>query len=331
MRVLVTVGAGYIGSHCALLLHERGHEVWVLDSLENGHAKALAGFLPPERLIRADLAEQHRVEHALMAHRVEAVLHFAAFALVGESVIRPDKYWNNNVAGTLSLLGAMRRAGVGRLVFSSTAAVYGEPQQVPIPENHPKAPCNPYGRTKLVMEEALADHAAAFDMGVTALRYFNAAGCDPEGRLGEDHEPETHLVPLAVRAVLNPGKPFRIFGDDWSTPDGTCIRDLVHVTDLAEAHVLALDAIRPGTMRRYNLGNGEGHSVRQVLDAVGRVAGRPVPAEVAPRRAGDPAVLVADSSLVRAELGWKPRYPDLDSMVGTAWKWLSTHPRGYAN
>ena len=329
MRVLVTGGAGYIGSHCALLLKERGHDVWVLDNLSNGHAKALDSFLPADRLVVADLGDTHRVEHALVANRIQAVLHFAAFALVGESVVRPDKYWNNNVVGTLSLLTAMRHAGVGKMVFSSTAAVYGEPTMVPIPEEHPKAPCNPYGRTKLVMEEALADHAAAFGLGATVLRYFNAAGCDAGGRLGEDHAPETHLVPLAIRAVFEPSKPFQIFGGDWPTPDGTCVRDLIHVTDLADAHLLALERIEAGKVNRYNLGNGEGHSVRQVLDAVGRAAGKPVPAQVAPRRPGDPAVLVADSRKARAELGWKPKYPDIDSIVGTAWNWLSRHPHGY--
>jgi UDP-glucose 4-epimerase len=325
MRILVTGGAGYIGSHAVKLFLARGHDVWVYDSLVMGHRQAV----PADRLIVGDLSEKDRLDHALIAYRIEAVVHFAAFAFVGESVKEPAKYYQNNVVNTLTLLEAMRRNRVERVVFSSTCATYGIPRKVPITEDEPQKPINPYGRTKLMIEQALTDYAEAYRFGVALLRYFNAAGAAPDGSIGEDHDPETHLIPLAIQAALGQRPALSIFGTDYPTPDGTCVRDYIHVDDLADAHLLALEALGPGKQLRYNLGTGRGYSVREVIRTVEEVSGKKVPVVEAARREGDPPELVAGSTKVQRELGWKPRYPELRPIVETAWNWHSKHPHGY--
>jgi UDP-glucose-4-epimerase GalE len=327
MRILVTGGAGYIGSHAVRLFLARGHDVWVYDNLVFGHRAAVLA----ERLIVADLAEPQRLDHVLVERRIEAVVHFAAFAFVGESVQQPAKYYQNNLVNALNLLEAVRRHKVGRFVFSSTCATYGVPEKVPITEDTPQRPINPYGQTKLAFERALADYAAAYGLGYAALRYFNAAGASPDGGIGEDHEPETHLVPLALQAVQGVRPPLTVFGTDYPTPDGTCVRDYVHVDDLAEAHLLALEKIAPGRGLCLNLGTGRGHSVREVVRACEEVTGQPVPLREGPRRAGDPPALVAAAGRANELLGWRPRYTELRAVVETAWNWHRTHPKGYAD
>src|SRR6266542_3984941 len=325
MRILVTGGAGYIGSHAARLFLARGHDVWVYDNLSLGHR----GAVPRDRLLVADLAEVHRLDHALLQHRIEAVVHFAAFAFVGESVRDPGKYYQNNLVNTLQLMECMRRHDIGRFVFSSTCSTYGLPSRVPITEDEPQKPINPYGNGKLAVERALADYAAAYGWGYAALRYFNAAGASPDGTLGEDHDPETHLIPLAIQAALGQRPHLEIFGTDYPTPDGTCIRDYIHVDDLAEAHLLALEALGPGKELRLNLGIGRGSSVREVVKTVEEVTGRPVPVKEGPRRPGDPPELVASSEKAQRELGWRPRYTELRPIIETAWNWHRKHPKGY--
>lgn len=325
MNVLVTGGAGYVGSHAVRLLELAGHEVWIYDNLSRGHRQAV----PPGRLIEGELSDQRKLTDALQSRRIDAVMHFAALALVGESVADPAMYYQNNVGGGLSLLAAMRAAGVSKIVFSSTTATYGVPERVPIGEDEKQQPINPYGFTKLVFERVLEDYAQAYALGYAALRYFNAAGASPRGDLGEDHSPESHLIPLVLQVALGQRQRITIFGDDYPTPDGTCVRDYVHVDDLGAAHVLALDRLAPGTGLRLNLGTGRGHSVREVIDACRRVTGRPIEADVGPRRPGDPAELVADARRARAELGWEPQYVELDAIVATAWRWHSSHPHGY--
>jgi UDP-glucose-4-epimerase GalE len=327
MRILVTGGAGYIGSHAVRLFLARGHDVWVYDNLVFGHRAAV----PAERLVVADLAEPQRLDHVLVERRIEAVVHFAAFAFVGESVQQPAKYYQNNLVNSLNLLEAARRHKVGRFVFSSTCATYGVPEKVPITEDTPQRPINPYGQTKLAFEHALADYAAAYGLGYAALRYFNAAGASPAGDIGEDHEPETHLIPLALQAVQGLRPPLTVFGTDYPTPDGTCIRDYIHVDDLAEAHLLALEKIEPGRGLCLNLGTGRGHSVREVVRACEEVTGKSVPLREGPRRAGDPPALVAAAGRANEVLGWRPRYTDLRGIVETAWNWHRTHPKGYGD
>lgn len=325
MNILVTGGAGYVGSHAARWLGRAGHEVWVYDNLSLGHEAAVA----PGRLIVGELADEERLQEVLQGHAIEAVMHFAAFALVGESVTDPAKYYRNNIAASVSLLEAMRAAAVSKIVFSSTTATYGAPKRIPITEDEPQLPINPYGFGKLVVERALADYAAAYGLAYAALRYFNAAGASPDGDLGEDHTPESHLIPLVLQVALGQRERVMIFGDDYPTPDGTCIRDYVHVDDLAQAHLLALQRLAPGKGIQLNLGNGRGYSVRQVIDACRKISGHAIPESIAPRRPGDPPELVADASRANEELGWKPRYLDLESIVETAWKWHQGHPRGY--
>jgi UDP-glucose 4-epimerase len=327
MRILVTGGAGYIGSHAVRLFRARGHEVWVYDNLSMGHRAAA----PAERLIVGDLGEPARLDQALVEHRIEAVVHFAAFAYVGESVEQPARYYQNNLVNTLNLLDALRRLRIDRFVFSSTCATYGVPEKVPITEDEKQKPINPYGNTKLAVERALADYAAAYNWGFAALRYFNAAGASPEGDLGEDHEPETHLIPLVLQAVLGQRPAITVFGDDYPTPDGTCIRDYIHVDDLAEAHLLALEKLAPGKHWYYNLGTGRGYSVREVIRLAEEVTGKPVPVRQGPRRPGDPPELVASADKIRRELGWQPRYTDLRGILETAWNWHRRHPKGYAD
>ncbi len=323
MKVLVTGGAGYVGSHAVALLLRRGHEVVVYDDLSRGHA----GAVPGEILVRGELADGTGLAALLAERQIDAVMHFAAFALVAESVADPALYYRNNVEGTLSLLEAMRFAGVQRVVFSSTCAIYGEPERVPIREDAPQRPVNPYGFTKLVIERALADYARAYGFGYAALRYFNACGASPDGGIGEDHDPETHAIPLALEAALGRRQCFTIFGTDYPTPDGTCIRDYIHVDDLAEAHLSALDRLEAGEGLCLNLGTGRGFSVREVVDSCRRVSGREIPVEIGPRRAGDPPELVADPALAREVLDWRARYVDLDPIIETAWRWHSTREK----
>ena len=327
MRILVTGGAGYIGSHSVRLFLDRGHDVWVYDNLVFGHRKAV----PADRLIVGDLAETARLDHALLTHRVEAVVHFAAFAYVGESVKDPAKYYQNNLANTLNLLECMRRNRVSRIVFSSTCATYGQPEKVPITEDEKQAPINPYGRGKLVVEWALEDYAHAYGLGYAALRYFNASGARPDGSIGEDHSPETHLIPLVLQAAMGQRPHIEVFGTDYPTPDGTCIRDYIHVDDLADAHLLALTQIEPGKGLRYNVGTGRGYSVREVIHVAEEVTGKPVPVKYGERRAGDPPMLVAASEKIQRELGWRPHYTELRPIIETAWNWHRAHPRGYGD
>ncbi len=327
VRILVTGGAGYVGSHTVRLLERAGHEPWVYDNLSLGHR----GACPAGRLIEGELLDRERLVAELKARRIEAVMHFAAFALVGESVSDPAKYYQNNVVASLSLLEAMRAADVRRIVFSSTTATYGVPDRVPITEDEKQKPINPYGFCKLVIEQALADYAHAYGFAYAALRYFNAAGASPDGDLGEDHEPESHLIPIVLAVALGQRPEITIFGDDYPTPDGTCIRDYIHVDDLGAAHLKALDRLAPGQALKLNLGTGHGYSVQQVIDACRRVSGRPIAVKLGPRRPGDPAELVADSSRAQQQLDWRPRYTDIDSIVATAWRWHSAHPQGYAD
>ena len=316
--ILVTGGAGYVGAHACKALAARGYRPIVFDNLVYGHEAAVK-WGPLEV---GDIADRARLDAVIAEHQPQAVMHFAAFTYVGESVADPGKYYRNNVAGTLSLLEAMRDHRIGRLVFSSTAATYGMPDAVPIPETAPKAPINPYGQSKWTAEQMIADFAAAHGLRSAALRYFNAAGADPDGEIGECHDPESHLIPLAMQAVTGDGPPLTLFGDDYPTPDGTCIRDYIHVADLADAHVRALERLdRRDGADAFNLGTGSGASVRQVLDAIERVAGKPVPHSIGPRRAGDPAELVSDPAKANRELGWIPAMSDLDTIVATAWGW----------
>jgi UDP-glucose-4-epimerase GalE len=316
--VLVTGGAGYIGSHTVKLLLQRGYQPVVYDNLLYGYRQAVLGG----HFVQGNLHETARLVEVLLLHRVSAVIHFAAFAYVGESVGDPLKYYYNNVAGTVSLLQAMHTAKVQRLIFSSSCATYGIPQQPRLTEDHPQNPINPYGDSKLFVERMLQACAPAYGLRWISLRYFNAAGADPDGELGECHNPETHLIPL-VLAVANGRLPaITIFGTDYATPDGTCIRDYIHVTDLADAHLLALQALEGDKANTaYNLGTGLGYSVRQVIDTVSRVTSRPVASTVAPRRTGDPPCLVAAPDKARQVLGWTPQYSDLETIIATAWRW----------
>ena len=320
MSVLVTGGAGYIGAHMVRRLLEAGRGVVVVDNLATGHRAAVH---PDAVFVHADVRDTAAVEAALRTHRVTDVFHFAAFIEVGESVAQPLKYWDNNVGGALSLLRAMQAAGVKRLIFSSTCAVYGQPDRIPVTEACPRRPLNPYGWTKLSTELALADVCAADpEFAVLALRYFNVAGASADGSIGEDHLHETHLIPLVLATARGEGPPLRVFGTDYPTADGTCVRDYVHVEDLCDAHLVGLERLSPG-FTGLNLGIGRGFSVREVIASARRVTGRDIPTVDAPRRPGDPPELYADASLARDVLRWAPRYTDLDAIVETAWRWAS--------
>lgn len=325
MNVLVVGGAGYIGSHAVKMLEEAGHEVWVYDNLSRGHREAVRA----EKLVIGDVADRAKLVATMRQNRIDAVMHFAAFALVNESVTDPALYYRNNVIAALELLDAMREAEVMRIVFSSTTATYGEPATVPIPETTPQHPINPYGFTKLVIEQALADYAAAYGLAYAALRYFNAAGADPSGNIGEDHEPESHLIPIVLQVALGQREKITVYGDDYPTPDGTCVRDYIHVCDLGDAHLRALERLQAGKGICLNLGTGRGTSVREIVEACREVTGHRIPETMGSRRAGDPPELIADARRAKTELGWVPKYQDVRSIVETAWNWHQNHPHGY--
>lgn len=326
MKVLVTGGAGYIGSVCVRRLCRAGHDVTVLDDLSTGHKAAV---LSPARLVVHNLLDAAGLDRIVADGRFDAAMHFAALSVVGESVQLPLKYWRNNTAGTLNLLEAMKQHDVKRFVFSSTCAVYGDPLKIPLTEDHPRNPINPYGRSKAAVEWMLEDSAVAWGLGAMALRYFNAAGAADDGILGEDHAPETHLIPLALQAAAGLRGRLKIFGTDWPTPDGTCIRDYIHVEDLAEAHLLALEAATPGVARFTNIGTGHGHSVQDVVRTAGKVVGKEVPADLADRRPGDPPTLLANPAKACQELNWKAQRVDLEQIVRSAWQWMQAHRQGY--
>ncbi|GGH87566.1 UDP-glucose 4-epimerase [Pullulanibacillus pueri] len=326
MTILVSGGAGYIGSHTVLYLKQKGLDVVVFDNIQTGHSDAVKDV----PFIKGDLRDEAALKAVFEAYPIEAVIHFAASSLVGESVQEPLKYYENNVGGTLSLLKQMVAHDVKHIVFSSTAATYGEPKSIPIKESDPTVPTNPYGETKLAIEKMFKWSEAAYGLKSVSLRYFNAAGADPEGTIGEDHQPESHLIPLILQVALGQREHISVFGNDYPTEDGTCIRDYIHVMDLADAHFRALEKLKKtGESGTYNLGNGKGFSVKEVIEACRRVTNKEIPAVDAPRRAGDPAVLIASSEKAEKELGWKPQYPELEKIVEHAWAWHSHHPNGY--
>jgi len=327
MAVLVCGGAGYIGSHAVSELLDRNEEVVVVDNLQKGHLPAV---LEGAKFYNGDLRDEAFLKSVFQENEIEAVIHFAADSLVGESVEKPLQYYENNVYGTMCLLKVMTEFDVKKIVFSSTAATYGEAENIPIVETDPTVPTNPYGETKLAVEKMLKWSEQAYGLKYVVLRYFNVAGAHMEGKLGEDHDPETHLIPIILQVALGDREKIMIFGDDYQTEDGTCIRDYIHVTDLADAHILAIEKLRrENTSATYNLGNGNGFSVKEVIETARKVTGHPIPAEVAPRRAGDPAVLIASSEKAINELGWKPKYADLHTMIESAWNWFQKHPKGY--
>jgi len=326
VRVVVSGGAGYIGSITAERLLIAGHQVLVLDNLSRGHR---CGVPDGAFFVEMDVREQAGVAAQLKRFEAECVMHFSASSLVGESMRDPGEYFGNNVVGVIRLLEAMVASGAARLIFSSTAATYGEPEEVPITEAAPVAPTNPYGESKAICERILGWYERVHGIRSIALRYFNAAGASR--RHGEDHNPETHLIPLALGAAAGTRGPLAVFGRDYPTPDGTCIRDYIHVEDLAEAHILAMDRMERTELRAFNLGNGSGYSVLEVLQSIERVTGKAVPAADAPRRAGDPARLVASAERARQLLGWKPQKPELDQIVQDAWEWMQRHPQGYGD
>ncbi|EOS58304.1 MULTISPECIES: UDP-glucose 4-epimerase GalE [Paenibacillus] len=326
MAILVTGGAGYIGSHTVAALLEQGREVVVIDNLQTGHREALLGG----KLYEGDLRDKPLLAKLFAENEIEAVIHFAANSLVGESMKDPVKYFDNNVYGTLCLLDAMDQANVRKIVFSSTAATYGEPEKVPIEESDPTRPTNVYGETKLTMERMMAWFDQVLGIKYVSLRYFNAAGAHESGKIGEDHRPESHLIPLIIQAALGQRPSIQVFGDDYNTGDGTCIRDYIHVSDLADAHLRAVDhLLSGGESDVFNLGNGQGFSVKEVIETVKQVTGRDFPVVISPRRAGDPAVLIASSDKARRVLGWNPTRNKLSSIIESAWQWHNSHPNGY--
>ena len=326
MAILVTGGLGYVGSHSVKQLVDRGEQVICLDNLVYGHREAAGG----SEVVIGDIGDQALLREIFSKNKIDAVMHFAAFADVGESVADPQKYYINNISKSVAMLQVMLEFDVKMMIFSSSAATFGEPEVVPIPEDHPKNPTNPYGRSKLMLEEILREYEHAYGLRSISLRYFNASGADPSGLIGEDHKPEHHLIPLIIQVALGRREKISIFGTDWPTPDGTCVRDYVHVSDLAQAHLLGLDALRDGKeTTAYNMGNGSGYSVMEVVKMIEKVTGKAIEAVPADRRPGDPAVLVASSNKIIEELGWKPNYPDLEMIVKTAWDWHREHPNGY--
>ncbi|WP_211747519.1 UDP-glucose 4-epimerase GalE [Paenibacillus sp. Marseille-Q4541] len=327
MAILVTGGAGYIGSHTVAALLERGEEVVVLDNLQTGHREAVLGGT----FYEGDLRDKVFLDKLFAENNIEAVIHFAANSLVGESMQKPAKYYDNNVFGTLTLLEAMNTAGVNKIVFSSTAATYGEPEKVPIEETDRTEPTNVYGETKLMMERMMSWFDKVLGIKYVSLRYFNAAGAHAGGKIGEDHQPESHLIPLVLQTALGQRKQIAIFGDDYGTEDGTCVRDYIHVSDLADAHLRAVDYLRKGEESNvFNLGNGTGFSVKEVIETAKKVTGLDIPVVMEPRRSGDPAVLVASSHKARSVLGWDPKYTNLEDVIASAWGWHQSHPEGYS-
>ena len=329
MRLLVLGGAGYIGSHTALELIKKGHEVVVVDNLVTGYVKAV-----PEKatFYQGDIRDFDFLDDLFKKEKIDAVIHFAAFSLVGESVTNPLKYYDNNLYGTKVLLDAMIKNDIKKIVFSSTAATYGEPENIPILETDRTCPTNPYGETKLAMEKMFHWASKAHGLSYVSLRYFNACGADATGQIGEAHNPESHLIPLVLQVPNGKRESVSIYGTDYDTPDGTCIRDYIHVTDLAEAHILAVEYLaKGGESNIFNLGNGVGYSVREVIETARRVTGHPIPATEVPRRAGDPARLVASGEKAKNILGWEPKIKQLDEIVESAWKWHKAHPEGYTN
>ncbi len=345
MQILVTGGAGYIGSHACKRLLQDGHDVVVLDNLYRGHAEAIERLrtmdgVTGDRLVfhEGDVADRALLDRIFAQHSIDAVLHFAALAYVRESVDEPLNYYRANTAAAVELIGAMSSAGVPRFVFSSTCATYGEapPKLIPIREDCPQEPINPYGWSKLFIERMLRDTQTALGRagkpvpGIAMLRYFNVAGCDPDGLVGEDHDPETHLIPIVLQVALGTREKLTVFGTDHATPDGTCVRDYIHVSDLVDAHVAVMNSLEPGQCRAYNLGNGSGYSIRQIVEAARRVTGHAIPTADGPRHPGDPPTLFCDASLIEREVGWKPRITDIDEIIGTAWRWFESNPSGYA-
>ena len=332
-NILVTGGAGYIGSHCVKRLAGDGYNVTVLDNCARGHPVAVERASGGKaKLVQADLRDTDAVTQTLRENNIEGVIHFAALAYVGESVTEPLRYYDNNTAGSISLLRAMDAAGVKRIVFSSTCATYGEPDSMPIVETMPQQPINPYGWSKLMTERALIDYGSANgDFAFAALRYFNVAGSDPEGVIGEDHHPETHIIPVVLNCALGKVKQISVFGTDYDTPDGTCIRDYIHVNDLVDAHVHVINALEAGDQRFYNLGTGTGTTVLQIIEAGRAVTGHTIPAEMGPRRPGDPPMLYADPSKIKNELGWQAKCTDIKQMVADAWGWFKNNPDGYGD
>lgn len=328
MAVLVCGGAGYIGSHTTLLLKNSGQEVVVADNLSRGHRGAVKGV----KLMEGDLRDSAFLDRVFTENKIESVIHFAAESQVGESVVDPLKYYNNNLTATQSLLGKMKEYGVFNIVFSSTAATYGEPENIPILESDRTLPTNPYGETKLSVEKMLKWCDNAYGIKYVALRYFNAAGADINGEIGEDHAPETHLIPLVLQAALGNREYISVFGNDYNTPDGSCIRDYIHVTDLGQAHILALEKLqRDHTSATYNLGNGKGFSVLEVIKTAEKVVGHAIPQKIEARRAGDPATLIASSEKIMKELNWQPKYNSLETIIETAWNWHKNHPNGFGD
>lgn len=322
MKILVVGGAGYIGSHMVKLLSRYGYTVITLDNLATGFRDAVKYG----EFVEGDIANTELLDHLFAGNEFEAVMHFASYIEVAESVKKPTKYYTNNFSNTLNLLDAMVRHEVGHFIFSSTAAIFGEPHYVPIDENHPKVPINPYGKSKLMVEQALEDYEKAYGLQSVCLRYFNAAGADPDGELGERHIPETHLIPLILQAASGRRDSISIYGHDYDTPDGTCVRDYIHINDLCKAHLLALERLQKGSVSlRYNLGNGAGFSVAEVIEVVRRVTGKAFKVIQSEPRDGDPAQLVADSSRANSDLGWKPEYTELEDIISHAWKWETSH------
>ena len=327
MNILLTGGAGYIGSATLRWLLKHGHNPIAVDNMLEGNPRSV----PADRLVRGDILDTDLLARTMAEHRIEAVMHFAALASVPLSIADPDSYWRCNVLGTKSVLDAMRTAGVPRIVFSSTAATYAFGVEMPIRETTPQVPVTPYGSTKLAAEWLIREYARAYDLGYTVLRYFNASGADPDGEFGESRHVEGHIIPLTLLVAVGRREKLRIFGGDWDTRDGTCVRDYVHTDDLAQAHQLAVEGLEPGVARAYNLGSGTGTTILEVLRACEKAVGRPIAHEIVDRRPGDPGTLIATPDLIRRELGWAPKYPDIESIVATAWRWHESHPDGYGS
>ncbi|MDP6683442.1 MAG: UDP-glucose 4-epimerase GalE [Desulfobacterales bacterium] len=327
-NILVVGGAGYIGSYMCKYLAKNGYHPVILDNLIYGHREAVKWG----SFFKGSMDDSVLLDQIFSEHQIAAVMHFAAFCYVGESVLQPARYYRNNVANTLNLLEFMNKRGVRSFIFSSSCATYGEPVEIPITENHTQNPINPYGRSKLMVEQIMEDFSHAYKSECVSLRYFNAAGADPDGELGEDHNPETHLIPLVLKTAIGKREMVNIFGDDYPTKDGTCIRDYIHIDDLAQAHLLALERLLSGLPGGcFNLGNGSGHSVMQLIETARKVTGKTIPSKVVDRRPGDPAVLIGSSEKAIKTLGWHPRFPELETIIETAWKWHKNHPNGYGS